>query len=68
MIKYHLQGTGYPLLLPVCNEDISVSCTAIVAIAAENDFLTVRREHREGIKAFIPAHFLQPGAVFVDDV
>ena len=45
------------LFHPISNKDIGISCTAIVTVTAENDFLTVGTKHRECIKAFISAHF-----------
>ena len=41
------------LIDPVRYKNINIPRTAIVAVAAENDLLSVRTEHRKGIEAFI---------------
>src|SRR5688500_432110 len=53
------------LINPVRNENIGLPRAAIVAVAGENDLLSVRAEHGEGIKTAVAAHFFQPASVRV---
>lgn len=55
-------------LYPVRHKQIGVSCASVVAVAAEDDLLAVRRKHRKGIKNFVVRNLLEPGAIFIDHV
>ena len=53
------------LLHPISYKNISISCAAIIAVAAKNYFLSIRAKHGESIKRFFCRYFLQVAAIFI---
>ena len=56
------------LLYPISYENIGIPCTSIIPVAAENQFLSIGAEHREGIKSIVMTDLFQIGPIFIDSV
>lgn len=61
-------ASTFLISLPVRNENIGISCTPVVAVAAEDDLLSIACEHGKCVESFVAADFFNGRTISIHRV